>query len=168
MTNPRMHPRSLLLPLLLALSAPLSAAEPEYVPIALQIDIDRPAAAVWASVGSYCDIAEWADVECAITAGDGGIGTVRVLDNGRVSEIMVAQTELSYGYTQPPLEGQFYNLYHGFMEARPLTATTSRLLYTLLLDVSNLDAAAREEDLMRRRTRFEGFLLNIKRVAEAN
>ena len=144
-----------------------SAAEPEYVAIKLEIDIDKPAAEVWAKVGEYCDIGEWANVECAITSGDGGIGTVRVLAGGRVTEIMVAQTELAYGYTQPPVDGQFYNLYHGFMEARPVTASTSKMLYTLMLDVSNLDAAAREADITRRRTMFENLLKNIKTSAEA-
>ncbi len=143
------------------------AAEPEYVTIKLEIDIDKPASDVWAKVGEYCDIGEWANVECAITSGDGGIGTVRVLAGGRVTEIMVAQTELSYGYTQPAVEGQFYNLYHGFMEARPLTATTSKMLYTLMLDVSNLDAAAKEADITRRRTMFENLLKTIKTSAEA-
>lgn len=143
------------------------AAEPEYVTIKLEIDIARPATEVWAKVGEYCDIGEWAMLECVITAGDGGVGTVRVLGGGRVTEIMVAQTELSYGYTQPPVEGQFYNVYHGFVEARPVTATTSRMLYTLMLDVSNLDAAAKEADITRRRTLFERMLQNIKGIAEA-
>src|SRR5688500_13755443 len=86
------------------------AAEPEYVTIKLDIDIAKPAAEVWARVGDYCDIGEWAKLECVITSGDDGIGTVRVLGGGRATEIMVAQTELSYGYTQPAVEGQFYNL----------------------------------------------------------
>jgi len=169
--TPMLRPQTLLFPFLLAqslfLSSALSAAEPDYVTIAMQIDIDRPAADAWASFGGYCDISEWAELVCEMTEGDGGIGSVRVLDNGRVSEILVAQTELSYGYTQPPLPGQFYNLYHGFMEVRPLTASTSRLLYTLMLDASSMDEAARAEDLARRRTRFEGFLQNMKRIAEA-
>ncbi|HWK55452.1 MAG TPA: SRPBCC family protein, partial [Hyphomicrobiales bacterium] len=96
------------------------AAEPEYVTIKLEIDIAKPAAEVWAKVGDYCDIGEWANLECVISAGDGGVGTVRSLAGGRVTEIMVAQTELSYGYTQPVVEGTPYNLYHGFMEARPV------------------------------------------------
>ena len=37
----------------------------------------------------------------------------------------------------PAREGQFYNLYHGFVEARPVTAQTSRLLYTLMYDISD-------------------------------
>ena len=71
-------------------------------------------------------------------------------------EIMVAQTELSYGYTQPAQEGAFYNLYHGFMEAKHVSATSSKLFYTLVLDVSNLDdQAAKDADIARRRATFE-------------
>ncbi len=145
------------------------AAEPEYAVIKMQIDVARPAKDVWARVGGYCDIANWLNLECKITSGDGGIGTVRALAGGRVLEILVAQTELSYGYTQPAKEGQFYNLYHGFMEARPVTAKTSRILYTLVLDVSDkADKAAKDADLANRRTRFEGALKKMKEIAEAN
>jgi hypothetical protein len=133
----------------------------------MEIDIDRPAEAVWARVGGYCDIGEWLDVDCEITSGDGDMGTVRVLAGGRVVEIMVAQTDLSYGYTQPVREGQFYNLYHGFMEVKPVTANTSKMLYTLVYDVSNLeDQAAKTADIARRRAMFEGALANIKALAE--
>ena len=82
---------------------------------------------------------------------------------------MVAQTELSYGYTQPAVEGQFYNLYHGFMEGRPVTNSTSRMLYTLILDVSNLpDQAAKDADIERRRNTFTNALGAMKAMAEAN
>ena len=144
------------------------AAEPEYATIKMEIDIAKPAAEVWAKVGDYCDIGEWGKLECVIKSGDGGIGTVRALAGGRVTEIMVAQTELSYAYTQPAVEGKFYNLYHGFMEARPVSATASKMYYILMLDVSNLDAAAKEADLARRRTMFETLLKNIKEIAEAS
>jgi hypothetical protein len=143
-------------------------AEAEYVTIELSIDIAKPAAEVWAKVGDYCDIAEWLNVDCVITSGDGGMGTVRVLAGGRVIEILVAQTDLSYGYTQPAVEGQFYNLYHGFMEAKPVSANASRMLYTLVYDVSDKpDQAAKDADIARRRGMFEGALANIKRIAEA-
>ena len=133
----------------------------------MQIDIDKPAAEVWSKVGDYCHIADWLNLDCVITSGDGGIGTVRVLAQGRVTEVLVAQTELSYGYTQPAVEGRFYNLYHGFMEARPLTANTSRMLYTLMLDVSNLeDQAAKDADVASRRTMFEAALGRMKEIAE--
>ena len=161
--------RSTLLACGLAAISANALAAPEYTTIELTIDIAKPAKEVWAKVGGYCDISKWLnDVDCTITSGDGGMGTVRVLAGGRVTEILVAQTELSYGYTQPVREGQFYNLYHGFMEARPVTATTSKMVYTLVYDISDkADQAARDADIARRRTMFEGALQNIKKLAEA-
>ena len=157
---------SLLLAVLLAPACVL-AAEPDYATIHMEIDIAKPADQVWAKVGKYCDISEWLSVDCKITSGDGGVGTVRVLAGGRVNEILVAKTDLSYGYTQPVREGQFYNLYHGFMEARPVTRTTSKIIYTLMLDESDkADKAAKEADLAQRRTRFEAALQKMKQIAE--
>jgi hypothetical protein len=144
-------------------------AEPNYVRIDMSIDVAKPAAQVWAKVGGYCDIGAWMSVDCAITSGDGGMGTVRVLAGGRVTEILIAKTDLSYGYTQPAVEGRFYNLYHGFLEAKPVSATSSKLLYTLVYDVSNLaDQAAIDADVARRRMMFEGALANMKALAEGN
>ncbi|MDG2175086.1 MAG: SRPBCC family protein [Gammaproteobacteria bacterium] len=144
------------------------AAEPEYVTVEMEIDIDKSAAEVWEAVGDYCAIGEWSTLDCEITSGDGGLGTVRALLGGRIIEILVAQTELSYGYTQPAPEGQFYDLYHGFMEARPVSANTSKMLYTLVFDASNMEnQEAVEADMARRRTLFEGMLVNMKNMAEA-
>lgn len=162
--------RSYVLAMALALgtAAPVLAAEPEYQTIKLEIDVARPADVVWAKVGGYCDIAKWFDVDCVITSGDGGMGTVRVLRGGRVTEILVAKTDLSYGYTQPVKPGQFYNLYHGFLEAKPVTSTTSKLLYTLVYDISDKpDRAARDADIAQRRERFSQGLKNMKALAEA-
>src|SRR5688572_6937476 len=144
------------------------AAAPEYTTIKLEVEIAKPAKDVWAEVGGYCDISKWLNnVDCAITSGDGGFGTVRVLAGGRVTEILVAQTELSYGYTQPVREGQVYNLYHGFMEARPVSANSSKMIYTLVYDVSNLaDQAAKDAAIARRRGMFETALKNMKALAE--
>ena len=121
-----------------------AVAAPTYVTIPLEITVDRPAAEVWKRIGKYCDIAEWFQVACTITSGkDGEVGAVRSVAN----EVLVGKTELSYTYTQPVREGRPYNLYHGTLEARPLTATTSKLLYTLVYDNSMLaDDAAREKD----------------------
>ena len=144
------------------------AAGPEYRTINMEIEVAKPAAAVWAKVGGYCDISVWLKVDCTITSGNGGMGTVRALRGGSVIEILVAKTDLSYGYTQPVKEGQFYNLYHGFVEAKPVTATTSKLLYTLVYDVSDKpDKAAKDADAAQRRERFEGALKTMKELAEA-
>lgn len=155
---------------ILAVFVGAGAQAQEYVTIDLEIDIDRPADEVWDKVGGYCDISAWLNgVDCEITSGDGGMGTVRVLAGGRVTEILVAKTDLSYGYTQPAVEGQFYNLYHGFMEAVPVTEDTSKIMYTLVYDVSNLpDQAAKDADMARRRGMFEGALASMKELAEAD
>jgi hypothetical protein len=132
----------------------------------MEIDVPKPAAEVWAKVGGFCDITAWLDVECRIVAGDGGIGTVRALRGGAVTEVLVARTELSYGYTQPAKEGKFYNLYHGNLEARVVNRKASKLIYTLFLDESDKpDQAAKDADVAMRRTRFEGALQNMKRIA---
>jgi len=161
--------KNLLLALVtLAPWGPCLAADTDYRTIEMQINIAKPAKDVWAKVGKYCAISEWLKVDCAITSGDGGIGTVRSLAGGRVLEVLVGQTELSYGYTQPAKMGEFYNLYHGFMEARPVTKNSCKIIYTLLLDESDKpDQAAKEADVARRRTMFEGALKNMKTMAEA-
>ena len=144
--------------------APLAIPNPHYVSIEMEIDVDRPAAEVWKRVGKYCDIAEWFQLPCTIISGqDGEVGVVRSVGN----EVMVGKTELSYTYSQPVREGRPYNLYHGTLEARPVTPTTCKLVYTLLFDNSMLaDDAAREADIASRRVRFMNGLKNMKILAE--
>ncbi len=152
----------------LAFAGEALAADPQYQTITMEIDVAKPAAAVWARVGGYCDISTWLDTDCVIKSGDGGVGTVRVVLGGQVTEILIAKSDLAYGYTQPAKEGQFYNLYHGFMEAKPVTAQTSKLLYTLVYDISDKpDQAAKDADVARRRVRFKGALEKMKALAEA-
>ena len=63
--------------------------------------------------------------------------------------------------------GRPYNLYHGTLEARPVTANTSKIVYTLFFDNSMLaDDAAREQDRARRVTQFTTALENMKILAE--
>jgi hypothetical protein len=147
-------------------AAPVSTAvaKPTYTSIPMEIMVNRPAAEVWKRVGKFCDIGEWFQVPCTIIAGkDGEFGAVRSLAN----EILVGMTELSYTYTQPVREGRPYDLYHGTLEARPVTATTSKLVYNLTFDNSMLaDDAAREADRARRITQFTRALQNMKILAE--
>ena len=152
---------------LLAFAATASAATPDYRALKMEVAINKPAAEVWSKVGGYCDISKWLGLDCSIVSGDGGVGTVRALASGRVLEILVGKTNLSYGYTQPAKEGTFYNLYHGFMEAVPITRKTSKIVYTLMWDVSDKpDEAAKQADLTQRRTRFEAALNKMKELAE--
>jgi hypothetical protein len=144
--------------------APLAVPNPNYSSIHLEINVNKPAAEVWARVGKYCDIGEWLQVQCMITSGkDGELGTVRSIGN----EILVGKTDLSYTYTQPVRVGAFYPLYHGTVEAKPLTATTSKIVYSLVWDNSNLaDDAAREMDKMNRANTFTRAIQNMKTLAE--
>jgi hypothetical protein len=139
-------------------------ANPTYTSIVMETTVNKPAAEVWKRVGKYCDIGEWFQIPCTITQGkDGEVGAVRSV----VNEVLVGKTELSYTYTQPVREGRPYDLYHGTLEARPLTATTSKLVYTLMYDNSMLaDDAAREADRKRRQTQFTRALDNMKILAE--
>jgi hypothetical protein len=144
--------------------APLAVPNPTYVTIPLEITVNRPAAEVWKRVGKYCDIGEWLRVQCTLLSGkDGEVGTVRSIGN----EILVGKTELSYTYTQPVRTGQTYILYHGTLEARPVSATTSKLVYTLVYDNSTMqDDAARDRDKARRTQQFTQALENMKILAE--
>jgi hypothetical protein len=144
--------------------AVLQVPNATYIAIPMELAVNKPAAEVWARVGKFCDIGEWLQVPCTITSGkDGEFGAVRSI--GR--EILVGKTELSYTYTQPVLEGRPYNLYHGTLEVRPVTATTSKLVYTLVLDNSGVgDDAAKERDRAQRVTTFTRALANMKILAE--
>ena len=139
-------------------------ASPTYTSILMEVAVAKPAADVWKRVGKFCDIGEWLRIPCTITSGrDGEVGAIRSVAN----EVLVGKTELSYTYTQPVREGRPYNLYHGTLEARPVSATTSRLVYTLLFDNSMLaDNAAREADKARRTAQFTQALENMKILAE--
>ena len=143
---------------------PLAVANPHYVSLPMEIAVNKPAADVWKRIGKYCDIGEWLRIPCTITAGtDGEFGAVRSVAN----EILVGKTELSYTYTQPVRAGRPYTLYHGTLEARPVSATTSKIVYTLFFDNSMLpDDAARERNLAQRKTTFMQALENMKILAE--
>ena len=146
---------------------PLAVLNPTYVTIPMEITVNKPVKDVWARIGKYCDIAEWFQIAtgCTMTSGkEGEVGSVRSVG----AEILVAKTEYSYAYTQPVREGRPYNLYHGNLEARPIDAKTTKLLYTLVYDVSLVagDEAAKTADVERRRKAFTGALANMKILAE--
>jgi Polyketide cyclase / dehydrase and lipid transport len=147
-------------------NANIVVENPTYISIPLEIDVNRPAAEVWKRIGNYCDIGEWFQIAagCKILSGtDNEVGAVRSVAN----EVLVGKTQYSYTYTQPVRAGRPYNLYHGTLEVRPVTATTSKIYYTLLYDNSMLpDAAAREKDQASRTATFTRAINNMKILAE--
>jgi hypothetical protein len=147
-----------------AAAAGPAVASPTYASIPMEITVNRSAADTWKRIGKFCDIGEWLQIPCTITSGkDGEFGAVRSV----AGEVLVGKTELSYTYTQTVRNDRPYNLYHGTLEARPLTATTSKIVYTLFFDNSMLaDDAARATDKERRAQTFNRALQNMKILAE--
>jgi hypothetical protein len=140
--------------------------KPTYVTIALETTVNKPVADVWKRIGGYCTISEWLQIAagCKILAGtDNEVGAVRSV----AGEVLVAKTQYSYTYTQTVRAGRPYNLYHGTIEARAASPTTTKLLYTLIYDNSMMqDAAAREKDKASRTATFTRALSNMKTLAE--
>src|SRR6476660_4289693 len=136
-----------------------AVASPTYTSIPLEITVNRSAADTWKRIGKFCDIGEWLQIPCTITSGkDGEFGAVRSV----AGEVLVGKTELSYVYTQTVRNDRPYNLYHGTLEAKPLTPTTAKLVYTVLFDNSMLpDDAAREKDKQQKTALFMGALQNM-------
>lgn len=152
-------------------AAPAPAPKPNYVAIPMSIEVNKSAKDVWAKIGGWCDISNWitptGGVPCTVTVGAGEVGSVRLIA-GRITEVMTAKSEFGYGYTQPNVEGKWYNLYHGFMEVRPVTAKTSKIYYTLMQDMADkADQAAIDKEVTRLKGTFEGALANMKKLAEA-
>ena len=140
--------------------------KPTYVTIALETTVNKPVADVWKRIGGYCTIGEWLQIGagCKILSGtDNEVGAVRSV----AGEVLVGKTQYSYTYTQTVRAGRPYNLYHGTIEARAVSPTTTKLLYTLIYDNSMLpDDAAREKDKASRTVVFTRALANMKTLAE--
>jgi len=137
---------------------------PEYVSIVMDISVDKPIDVVMKKTGDYCAIGTLFKTTCTYTSGTGGVGTVRLIA-GRVVEVMVAKTDRSYTYEQPPSFSPIF--YHGTVEYVP-DGQKTKIVYTLFYDDSNLaDQAAKDKDQTTRRTQFTNLLKTMKSVAEA-
>ena len=143
------------------------ASTPHYVTIAHQIDVDKPATAVWSSVGHFCDLSKWLGKSCDIVAGRGNdIGATRKIDN-QIIEVLVGKTATSYTYSQPEMPGAQVHFYHGALDVEPLTAKSSRIVYTLIYDNSTVgDAAAQKKEYDERSAVFQKAIETMKSLAE--
>jgi len=154
---------------LAAYAAPAAAQAPRYQTIHLELDVAKPAAKVWSRIGKFCDIGEWRQVPCEIIAGkDGQVGAVRSLSGGKVIEVIVGRTDLSYTYAMPDgmVEGQAF--YHGILEVVPVSASTSRIVYSILYeDRGTPDEAVIKERRDTKSRRFTEALQTMKTLSEA-
>lgn len=135
----------------------------DYVSIVQEAAVKAPAETVWKKVGGYCDIGAWLKTTCEITQGtDRQVGALRKIA-GRVEEVIVATTPLSYTYADidPKI------LYHGTVEVRPVDAKTSKIVYTLFFDQASIPADQRDANKARRTAMSGGWLKTMVGIAEA-
>jgi hypothetical protein len=135
----------------------------DYVSIVQETPINVPAETAWAKVKGYCDIGAWLKTTCEITSGkDGELGAVRKIAN-RIEEVIVAVTPMSYTYADVDTK----ILYHGTVEIRPVSKTSSKLVYSLFFDQTSVPAEQREANKTRRQQMFAGIMATMKGMAEA-
>jgi len=156
----------------IAQPAPAPAAPASAVPntpknwavIVMTADVNHDADEAWKRIGGndYCAFIKYLGMNsCVLTVGTGDVGTNRLL-NGTINELMVSKTGRSYVYAQPTSA----IFYHGTMAVEPVTATTSRIVYTLVYDNANVAPEGRAAEMDRRRVRFQAAV--DKMAADAN
>jgi hypothetical protein len=142
----------------------VSNAPKNWATIVMAANVNHNADEAWKRIGGndYCAFIKFLGMNsCVLTVGTGDVGTNRRL-NDRIDELLVSKTSRSYVYAQPtsPI------FYHGTMAVEPVTATTSRIVYTLVYDNANIAPAERAAEMDRRRVRFQDAI--DKMAASAN
>ena len=147
---------------LAALASPAMAAD--YASFSLTTTANVTPEKAWSRIGDFCAIKDWLGTTCSISTGSGEVGTTRLLNNGAVTEMMVAKTPFSYTYMQPLNPA---NLYHGTLAVEPDGAGHSRIVYTFLYDQEPLGTAdAKAANRKQRTDRFTAALAKMKAMAE--
>ncbi len=149
-----------------SLASGASAAE-DWVTVVRSAEIARPASAVWALVGGYCEFGKVRKVSCTYKKGTGGLGTIRVL-NGVTEEVKVGEGQYSYGYFQT-VGARTQARYHGNMSAIPSAdGKTTKMVYTLIYDQAGFATdAERASQKAAMETGFQDAVDTIKAMAEA-
>ena len=141
------------------------AAARDYLRVEAIDVLAEPADVAWKRLGDFCEVSELLDATCKIESGDGGPGTVRVL-NGVTVETLVARTPHSYTYSQ--VEGSRAGTdYHGTIAVEPISKHRSRVIYTLVIDRSRLPAGTNTADYEKQlQERFQGAVNRAKVLIE--
>jgi hypothetical protein len=149
--------------LLATFASPALAAD--YMSFSLTTTANVTPEKAWSRIGDFCAIKDWLGTTCSISVGSGEVGTTRLLNNGAVTEMMVAKTPFSYTYMQPLNPA---NLYHGTLQVEPDGAGHSKIVYTFLYDQEPLGTdEAKAAGRKQRTDRFTAALAKMKAMAEA-
>ena len=148
---------------LLALTA-MPAMASDFTSFTLSTTANASPEKAWAKIGGFCAIHDWLGTSCVLT-GNGDVGSIRAINDGKVTEMMVAKTPFSYTYIQPT---NYANLYHGTLAVEPDGAGKSKITYTFLYDAEPLgDADAKAKARQGRTDRFSQALAKMKAMAES-
>jgi len=152
---------------LLATAAQAQTPQPaDWITLTFTAELNKNADIAWERMGGndWCAIVKYLDIKsCEVVSGRGELGSIRTI-NGTIVENVVARTKYSYTYAQPftPI------FYHGTMEVVPLTANSSRLVYTLIWNQTAVgDAAAQAAARDSRRQRFQAAVDKMAAAANA-
>ncbi len=136
----------------------------DYVSVTLEKPIARSADAAWAKIGPFCAVKDIFKFTCEIVSGDGGVGSVRKVADGRAVEVMVGKTEHSYTFAFPepnPIA------FHGTIAVEPIAPQHSKAVFTLFWDQEGLATSeAKARDKTSRIELITRALNNMKDLAE--
>ena len=132
----------------------------DYAVIHIERPVKAPLEATWKRVSPYCSLSEWLGVACEVIAGNGkDVGSIRSIDHGRVTEVLVGKTDHSYTYEFPAPNPTFY---HGTLAAVSTGPNTSKIVYTLLYDQEPL--ATPEAKAQNREQRTKRFTDGVEKM----
>ena len=157
---------------LYAMAAQAQTPQPaDWTTLNFSADLNKDADAAWARIGGndLCAIAKFLDIQsCTPVSGKGELGSLRrIMLAGNpvpVIENIVSRSKYSYTYAQPftPI------FYHGTMSIEPISATRSRLHYTLIWNQAAVgDKAAQATARASRQTRFQAAVDKMAAAANA-
>lgn len=138
----------------------------DWLTLTFTAELNKSADVAWERMGGneLCGIVTYLDIKsCEVVSGKGELGSVRTI-NGTIVENIVSRSRYSYTYAQPftPI------FYHGTMSVEPLTAGSSRLVYTLIWNQTAVgDAAAQAAARESRRSRFQEAVDKMAAAANA-
>lgn len=133
--------------------------------ITCSAEVECSADKTWSVVGSYADAGRFLNVPSKLVAGDGNLGSVRLIGDA-VLEVMVGSSRHSYAYAQ--IRGPMAQFaYHGCLSVEEIGSERSKLLYTLVYEQTDMDGERRTSEAARISARFGGAAAEMKRQAEA-
>lgn len=119
----------------------------------------------WAAIGKFEEAGLFLNVLCRLTAGVGGIGSVRQVGDS-ILEVMVGASRYSYTYLQIYGPMAQYG-YHGCVSLEAAGVDICTLSYTLVYNQQWMDSERRRSESSRLLSRFTAAAEAMKRRAES-